>query len=190
MFLFKRQTQQPYSKQELFLFYNKLVEQARQPYFYKELNIPDTVEGRFEMILLHVFVPIHLFKGKSETDDQFCQDLFDAFFADMDRNLREMGVGDLSVGKKVKKLAESFYGRAFAYEEALSLPEPNLTKTLTKTILKNIYDSNESVLREAKSLAVYTKSQVELFKSETFSSLMDINPLYPLNFLENSNKTH
>lgn len=185
MFLFKRKNQQPYSKEDMFIFYNRLVAQARQPIFYTDLHIPDTIDGRFEMILLHVFMIIHLFKGKSETDDQFCQDLFDTLFADMDRNFREMGVGDLSVGKKVKKMAESFYGRAFAYDDALAKPETAATDDLTRAILKNIYNSNTTHQIAAQSLALYTQNQINNFQTESFISLMHKNPLYPLNFLEN-----
>lgn len=187
MFFFKKQKQQPYSKEDMFVFYNQLVTQARQPAFYTDLHIPDTIDGRFEMILLHVFVIIHLFKGKSETDDQFCQDLFDTFFADMDRNFREMGVGDLSVGKKVKKMAESFYGRAFAYDDALAKPNATATADLTQAILKNIYNLNDKHQMVANRLALYTQNQIKLLQTDSFISLMNKNPLYPLNFLENLN---
>lgn len=184
MFLFKRKIQQPYTKENIFTFYSRLVTQARQPIFYEDLHIPDTIDGRFEMILLHVFVIIHLYKGKSESDDQFCQDLFDTFFADMDRNFREMGVGDLSVGKKVKKMAESFYGRAYAYDDALCQPEPKSTEDLAAAILKNIYSANDIHQADAQSLASYTQSQIKLFQTQPFTSLINKNPLYSLNIIE------
>lgn len=99
--------------------YAALVEQARRPVFYARLGVPDTVDGRFEMIVLHMFLALHRLKGEPE-HEAFGQALFDTMFADMDRSLREMGVSDLSVGRHVKTMAKGFYGRAAAYESGLA----------------------------------------------------------------------
>lgn len=92
--------------------------QARQPGFYTALRTPDTREGRFELYTLHVVLLIERLKGQEEPAGETSQALFDAYIRGLDDAFRELGVGDLSVGKKMKKLGEAFYGRLRAYEQA------------------------------------------------------------------------
>lgn len=99
--------------------YGAIVASARQEKFYAEWGVPDTIDGRFDMISLHLFLLLERLKGEGPAVEKTRQSLTDAFFLDMDRSLREMGVGDLSVGKKVRKMAEAFYGRVKAYAVAL-----------------------------------------------------------------------
>jgi cytochrome b pre-mRNA-processing protein 3 len=104
--------------------YAAVVEQARSAAFYAELGAPDTVEGRFELYTLHVVLLLHRLKARGPRAAETGQGLFDAYIQGLDDALREMGVGDLSVGKKMRKLGEAFYGRTKAYDEALSeLPD-------------------------------------------------------------------
>jgi cytochrome b pre-mRNA-processing protein 3 len=98
--------------------YTAAVQAARQPFFYAKLGVPDTLDGRFDMVGLHAFLLIRRLSAEP-AGQKVAQALFDAMFNDMDVNLREMGVGDLSVGKKVKMMWEAFHGRANAYSEAL-----------------------------------------------------------------------
>src|SRR5436305_13961508 len=97
--------------------YEAIVAAARHPRPYAEWAVPDTVDGRFDMISLYLFLVLDRLRG---AEAPFRQRLTDAFFADMDRSLREMGVGDLSVAKKIRKMAESFYGRIAAYDRAMT----------------------------------------------------------------------
>ena len=115
--------------------YSLIVAKARQPHFYVGLGVPDTLDGRFDMIALHaILVTDRLAKGSAEAR-YLSQKVFDEMFADMDRSLREMGVGDLSVGKKVRRMAEVFYGRAKAYRDALSRGDlPALEQALARNI--------------------------------------------------------
>jgi cytochrome b pre-mRNA-processing protein 3 len=99
--------------------YRRIVERAREPYFYAEWGVPDSFDGRFELLALHAFLVLHRLRGEGEAADRFAQALFDTLFADMDRGLREMGVGDLGVGRYVKDMAKAFYGRIAAYEKGL-----------------------------------------------------------------------
>jgi cytochrome b pre-mRNA-processing protein 3 len=99
--------------------YDIAVRQARHPHFYAERGVADTVDGRFDMIVLHVFLLIRRLQRQGERGRAQAQALFDLTFQDMDRNLREMGVGDLGVGRRVKDMARAFYGRADAYGRAL-----------------------------------------------------------------------
>lgn len=113
--------------------YLTLVEQARHPDFYARWGVPDTTTGRFDLIALHAFLVMHRLKAAGTAGQDMSQALFDYMFADMDLSLREMGVGDLSVGKKIKKMAEGFNGRAMAFEEALGDPSP-LREALTRNL--------------------------------------------------------
>ena len=99
--------------------YGRIVERARDPAFFTEGGVPDTLEGRFELIALHAGLVMRRL-GREPRAAEFNQALFDFLFADLDLNLREMGVGDMGVGKKVKSFAEHFMGRLRAYDEALS----------------------------------------------------------------------
>jgi cytochrome b pre-mRNA-processing protein 3 len=103
--------------------YGAIVAQARIPAFYLDFGVPDTPEGRFDLVVLHLALVCRRL-GRAEGLDQvsgqaLSQGVFDMFCRDMDHNLREMGVGDLSVPKKMKKLGEAFYGRLEAYDRAL-----------------------------------------------------------------------
>jgi cytochrome b pre-mRNA-processing protein 3 len=103
-----------------FLLYGAAVAAARAPALYAEIGAPDTTGGRFELICLHTGLVIRRLRSfKTPEADALAQAVFDAMFADMDLTLREMGVGDLSVGKKVKNLWEGFHGRAESYGTAL-----------------------------------------------------------------------
>jgi cytochrome b pre-mRNA-processing protein 3 len=116
--------------------YAKIVAQARQPGFYTFCGVPDTADGRFDMILLHAFLLLRRLKRDHARTADLGQAVFDLMFADMDQNLREMGVGDLAVGKRVKGMAAAFYGRIAAYEAGL---EDNDGKTLEDALRHNLY---------------------------------------------------
>lgn len=119
--------------------YDLIVAQARQPWFYADLGVADTVSGRFDMIALHAFLVLERLGEGSEAEKTFSQALFDEMFRDMDRSLREMGVGDVSVGKRVRKMAEVFYGRAEAYRGAMAGPEAEVDRQLTQAIERNLF---------------------------------------------------
>ena len=122
--------------------YEAIVAQARQPWFYADLGVPDTVEGRFDLIVLHSFLTFDRLSGEGEAAEDFSQKIFDEMFMDMDRSLREMGVGDLSVGKRIRKMAEVFYGRAEAYKHALEEHAADGGAALKGALSRNIYEGN------------------------------------------------
>src|ERR1700753_3051744 len=97
------------------LAYLRVVEHARRPGFFDPGGVPDTVDGRFELICLHAFLYLHRLKREDDAT-QLSQMFFDTMFADFDRSLREMGTGDLGVGKQIRRMVEAFYGRIAAYE--------------------------------------------------------------------------
>lgn len=122
--------------------YAACVEQALRPDYFKRFSVPDTLEGRFEMVALHVWLVIRRLKGKAHDSGDTGQALFDAMFANLDISLREIGVGDLVVGKKIKKLAENFYGRAGAYEAGLT--DDADEATLTEALSRNVYETRDA----------------------------------------------
>ena len=99
--------------------YRDLVNQARMPAFYRDLGVPDTPEGRFEMVALHVALVVRRLRAAGAPGSALAQDVFDLMFADMDESLRHIGIGELSVGKHIKRLAGNFYARLRALDEAL-----------------------------------------------------------------------
>ena len=111
--------------------YQRVVDQSRTPGLYADIGAPDTVEGRFEIYTLHAVLLIERLRGHGEQAAEVSQALFDAYVKSLDHALREMGVGDLSVGKKMRKLGEALFGRARSYEEAFqALPATELLEAL------------------------------------------------------------
>jgi len=116
--------------------YARIVEQARDPWFYAEAGAPDTAEGRFDMIALHAFLVFRRLRREGPAIKGASQAIFDAMFKDLDAALREIGVGDLSVGKKIRGLAEAFYGRAEAYEAPLAAGDE---AALARAVGRNVH---------------------------------------------------
>jgi len=115
--------------------YGTIVAQARLPCFYQDYAVPDTVNGRFDVIVLHLAAVLERIAAEPSLRD-LGQGLFDRFWQDMDHNLREMGVGDLAVPKRMRSLGEAFYGRAGAYRAALADTDG---QTLVDALIRNIY---------------------------------------------------
>jgi cytochrome b pre-mRNA-processing protein 3 len=120
--------------------YAAVVAQSRRPALYDGLCVPDTVEGRFEAYTLHVVLLLDRLRGEGPQAAETAQGLFDTYVKALDDALREMGVGDLSVGKKMRKLGEAFYGRVKSYEAAFAvLPErAELEALLGRTALDGV----------------------------------------------------
>ncbi|CAN5250636.1 ubiquinol-cytochrome C chaperone family protein [soil metagenome] len=117
--------------------YAAAVAQARQSAFYAELGAADTPEGRFELYTVHVVLLVRRLKGQGAQADETAQALFDAYVGGLDIALRELGTGDLSMGKKMKKLGQAFYGRLKHYDAAFaSLPDQaELTALAERTLV-------------------------------------------------------
>jgi cytochrome b pre-mRNA-processing protein 3 len=113
--------------------YSAIVTAARQRHFYADWGVPDTVDGRFDMIVVHLFLVLERLRME-KVHEEVSQDLTDFFYQDMDRSLREMGVGDLSVGKKVRKMAEACYGRLMAYSKAIGRDDDELEQTVARNV--------------------------------------------------------
>jgi cytochrome b pre-mRNA-processing protein 3 len=120
--------------------YDEAVAQGRQPMLYAQMGAPDTVEGRFEILTLHVILLIDRLEVDVRPAAALRQALFDVYVSDLDGALREMSVGDLAVGKRMKKLGEAFYGRARAYKAAFqALPDLAMLRgVVARTILDGL----------------------------------------------------
>jgi cytochrome b pre-mRNA-processing protein 3 len=119
-----------------FELYGAAVAAAREPYLYTALGVPDTLDGRFDMVSLYTFLLIQRLKREPAPGPALAQAVFDAMFSDMDINLREMGVGDLSVGRKVRVMWEAFHGRAAAYAAAINAGD---TSALEAALVRNVW---------------------------------------------------
>ncbi len=115
--------------------YAEIVAAARQPRYFADLDVPDTPLGRYEMLSLHMFLFLHRLKNETGSAAELARDVTDMFFKDIDHSLRELGVGDIGIPKRMKKLAKMFYGRASSYGRALD--EGDL-RALAEALARNI----------------------------------------------------
>lgn len=147
--------------------YARTVDQARTPALYADLGCPDTVEGRFELYSLHVYLVLERLKGQGDLAAETAQALFDTYVSALDHALREMGVGDMSVGKKMRKLGEAFYGRVGALEDALSaLPD---TGDLEAFLTRTVYEGADA--SKAPQLAAYALKQRDALHAQPVERL-------------------
>ena len=131
--------------------YHAVVKQARRPVWYHELGVPDTPEGRFEMIALHAALVLRRLRREGMAGQALGQQLFDAMFVDLDGSLRELGVSDLSVGTYVKRLAGNFYARLAALDEGLGAAPDG--RSLHAMLRANIYYGAAPTERQLAALA-------------------------------------
>ena len=145
--------------------YGMIVTQAREPLFYRDLGVPDTVNGRFDMLVLHLWMVLRRLKPMPD-GAALCQALFDRFCEDMDANLREMGVGDLTVPKRMQAFGEAFYGRTAAYDLALTDGHEALAQALCKNIL------NGEKIEQARRLAAYAEAAIAALAGQDAAALL------------------
>ena len=153
--------------------YAAIVRGAREPVFYERFAVADTADGRFDMIVLHAFLVLRRLKAEPEAAD-LAQALFDRMFIDMDENLREMGVGDLAVGARVKKMAKAFYGRAAAYEQGLAADGPNLEEALHR----NLYRHADVPPPALRAMATYIRSQADALSAADLKTLLAADEIF------------
>ena len=128
--------------------YGAIVAQAREPLFYRDLAAPDTVDGRFDMLLVQLWLVLRRLEPKSG----LAQGLFDKFCDDMDDNLRELGTSDMKVPRKMRDFGSAFYGRTKAYDVALA----EGSEALAAALSKNIYNGRD--IDNARRLAAYVEA--------------------------------
>jgi len=149
--------------------YRAIVGAARMPHLYAGLGVPDTVEGRFEMITLHcALVVLELQTADSKEGRALSQALFDTMFDDFDAAMREMGVGDSGVGKKIRFMAEGFYGRAEALKAVLDSEQADQLQTV---LARNVFNAGPDDAR-APALALYVNSAVAHLQAQGAAAML------------------
>jgi cytochrome b pre-mRNA-processing protein 3 len=132
------------------------------------MGVPDTVDGRFDMIAIHVFLLLHRLKRGDEVGATTAQALFDTMFEDMDRGLRELGAGDLGVGRRVKTMAKALYGRIAVYENGLA----GGGETLADAIRRNVFRGDAGAAAHAVGLAAYMRDQAAALERQPLRDLI------------------
>lgn len=157
--------------------YIALVEQARNPVFYTELGVPDTLDGRFEMINLHMHLLLHRLQlafTRSPELREASRLIIETYFADMDRSLREMGVGDTGIGRRVQKMSSGFYGRLEAYGMAKEQPE-----LWPEALRRNVYGTCDTPPAETvRRLIAYIDASHTLLAEREDAELNGETPLF------------
>jgi cytochrome b pre-mRNA-processing protein 3 len=147
--------------------YGGIVERARDPIFYGVLGVPDTLDGRFEVLALHVFLVLHRLRRERDVTADFAQDLFDAMFADLDRGLREMGASDLGVGRYVKEMARGFYGRIAAYDTGMAAAE-----ALATALRRNLFGTAAPSEVQLAAMVAYTQRQAAALALQPIAAML------------------
>jgi cytochrome b pre-mRNA-processing protein 3 len=148
--------------------YRAIVARAREPYFFTSWGVPDTLDGRFEVLALHAFLVLNRLKSERPATAEFAQDLFDTMFADLDRAVREMGATDLGVGRHVKAMARGFYGRIAAYEAGLAGNDAALEEALAR----NLFGTAKPTPAQLASAASYVRGEAAALRLATAARLL------------------
>lgn len=152
--------------------YIALVNQSRQPEFYLHAGVPDTLEARYDMVVLHAWLLMRrLGTCPGEEAKALSQATFDLMFADMDQSLREMGVTDMGVGKRVRRMAEAFYGRVAAYDKA----QEEGREALEQALARNVYQKAEPTPGQLAAMASYVLAQQAHLARQPDETLMSGN---------------
>ncbi|TDI58777.1 MAG: hypothetical protein E2O92_09150 [Alphaproteobacteria bacterium] len=157
--------------------YLTLVAQSRQPGFYVSCAVPDTIDGRFDMIAVHCFLVMNRLKERGDEARKLSQVLFDEMFDDMDRGLRELGVGDMGVGRRVRAMSKAYLGRVGAYDKAITLDtEAGTTEdenpVLRSALARNLYRGEDVPDDKVATMAAYVMSQHQYLLTQTDEDLL------------------
>ncbi|MCO6410045.1 ubiquinol-cytochrome C chaperone family protein [Hoeflea alexandrii] len=150
--------------------YAEITRAARVPAFYESMGVPDTVLGRFEMISIHLILYLRRTGKAGEPSRALAQDIVDAFFEDVDHSIRELGIGDMGVPKRMKKLARMFYGRVQSYGQAVDAGD---RQALIDALKRNLHPESGDAAPPMQALAdwmIATASTVEEVPDETLAA--------------------
>ena len=164
-------------KQTAETLYRGIVTAARQPVLYQDGGVDDTIEGRLELVMLHAALVILVLRdSEEERAREVSQQLFDTMFDDFDAAMRELGVGDSALGKKIRHIAKGFYGRAQTYGEALDTED---AAALADDLARNVFAS-EAVDERAERLSVYVNAALSALREQGAQALVDgADPAFP-----------
>jgi cytochrome b pre-mRNA-processing protein 3 len=169
---FRRKT----SNHSIASLYGMIVAQARATPFYRIYGVPDTVNGRFEMVVLHTVLVLRRLESEPVPVRRLGQALFDRFCRDMDGSLREMGVGDLAVPAKMRKIGEAFYGRQAVYVAALAASDPG---PLIAALERNVFGAEPGTEPGAGRLATYVRAAAGQLAGQDGQALVRAELTFP-----------
>lgn len=149
--------------------YLAAVEQARQPGFYLHAGVPDSTEGRFDMVVLHAFLAIRRLKDEDGHPKAVAQHLYNVMFDDLDRSLREMGVGDFGIGHKVNRLSKAFFGRIQAYETACAETGDDALK---EALGRNLFGTVKPTPEDLAAMAAYVRQSVDRLQDQSTDAVV------------------
>jgi cytochrome b pre-mRNA-processing protein 3 len=152
--------------------YRHISAAARREALYRDLGVPDSIEGRFEALVLHVVMVMRALRRLPSPADEVAQDLTNQFFRQLDFSLREMGVGDTAVPKRMKTLGEAYYGRARSYDPALEAADP---AALEEALRRNVYGEE----RPAADLARYVLAAERALAAQSLDGMLGDGPAFP-----------
>lgn len=152
--------------------FDRIATAARRPELYEDAGVPDTLEGRFESLALHTILVLRRLRQLPPPAPDIAQELVDQFFANLDASLREMGVGDVTVPKRMKKLGQAFYGRAAAYDAALDARD---AAALGTALSRNVLGA----AAPAEALAAYVLTCDEALSRQDLDTLFARGPDCP-----------
>jgi len=150
--------------------YDTVMRQSRSPELYLEMSVPDTVDGRFDLLAVHMHMVLRRIKDQGDSAQIMGQKLFDAMFRDMDTQLREIGIGDMGIGKRIKKMAQGFYGRMESFDVGLDSEDESI---LSAALERNVYRHGLPEHPEALTrLAAYVRAQHGHIESQTIDDIV------------------
>ena len=149
--------------------YNAIVDQARRRQFYESFDVPDTLDGRFDLIVLHAGLYLPRLKSVPGEGKGLAQATFDQMLANLDQNLRELGVGDATLPKKMKSMVQAFYGRATAYDAALKAGD---AQGLREALHRNVYRGAGVPQPKIDALAAYVRAASEALKAANDTDIL------------------
>lgn len=159
---------------EVAALYGATAKQARQPEFYITGGVPDTIDGRFDLLSLHIaLIMLRLRDEKVQDAARMRQHLFDFFGADLDRNLRELGVGDMGIARRIKLMGQGFYGRLAAYQAALAQPESVRIAAVMTALDKNLYGTVPTAPEALRRMADYVVRTETVLRSFPLVKLLN-----------------
>ncbi|PXW58617.1 ubiquinol-cytochrome C chaperone family protein [Methylobacterium sp. B4] len=154
--------------------HQRIGEAARRPGLYEGLGVPDTVEGRFEALALHVILVLRRLGQLPPPAADVAQDLVDSVFLQLDASLRELGIGDMGIPKRIKKLGASFYARAGAYGAALDASDRT---GLAAALARNLLGREDA--QSAAPLAAYVEACAAALSAQDLDGLLEVGPRFP-----------
>lgn len=154
-------------KDAAYALFTEIVAQARRPHFYSDWCVADTLDGRFDVIILHVSLVVNRLEQDKDNKQMalLIRYLQEVLFENMDMSLREMGVGDMSIGKKVKVMADAYNGRLTAYNKAIR--SDDVKRNFKSALIRNIYREQPPENEILDKLISYVMAQVKCLKMQT-----------------------